>query len=318
MALAIIVLLLFTGYGLTRINWTQKAGEPITVALVQGAIPQDIKMRPDSLASSLQRYVELTQDYLDRDLIIWPETAIHARSFRVEPFLEQMEAQLIDSGAELLTGIFVHDLQNQRYYNSLIKLGDRRRATYSKQRLVPFGEYMPFRGLLEFAKVYIDIPMSDISAAISASIIELAGHRSALGICYESAYQQVYRKQLPESAFMVNVSNDAWFGDSLAPHQHLEIARMRALEAARYLLRSTNTGISAVIDSSATVLVRSRQFKPEVVSATIWPLSGETWFVKFGNWPVLLVCSLILFLFLIVSRQRKQDVSKQVLRRRKQ
>ena len=305
---AIIIASLLAGYLLKNINWVRPAGEPVSVALIQAAIPQNIKMQPGSLGSSLQRYVGLTESYLDRDLVVWPETAIHARSFRVKNFLDQFESQLTANETELLTGIFVHDFELNRYYNSLIKLGDGSRATYHKQRLVPFGEYMPFRSILEFARKYINIPMSDIAAADDVSPMTLVGHQAALGICYESAYPDVYRRQLPESAFMINVSNDAWFGDSLAPHQHLEIARMRALEAARYLLRATNSGISAIIDQDAKVILQSKQFTEDVLVSSIIPLKGETWFVKLGNWPVLVLCigCLLLSQFLF----KRQDLNK--------
>lgn len=290
LAAAIIPVLLLTGSLLENVNWSQPAGKAISVALVQGAIPQAVKMQPDSLYKSLQQYVGLTQPHLDRDLIVWPETAIHARTSSVETFLQQTESSLNETGAQLLTGIFSHDFTTDRYYNSLIKLGDGPRSVYHKQRLVPFGEYMPLRSVLEFARHYIDIPMSDLSAAEASEIMTLAGYPAALGICYESAYSQVYRAQLPESAFLVNVSNDAWFGNSLAPHQHLEIARMRALETARFMLRATNTGISAVIDSNGRIITRSKQFASDVVLSEITPLTGETLFVRFGNWPLLLFC----------------------------
>jgi apolipoprotein N-acyltransferase len=303
LAASIIVAVLLAGNLLRNIIWTQPAGNNLSVALIQGAIPQAVKMQADSLYVNLERYVELTQPYLDRDLIIWPETAIHARSFRVETFLQQLENRLRENGSELLTGVFVHDFATDRYYNSLLRIGDGQRAAYHKQRLVPFGEYMPLRSVLEFARYYIDIPMSDIAAAEFSGIMTLAGYPAALGICYESAYPQVYRAQLPESAFMVNVSNDAWFGDSLAPHQHLEIARMRALEAARFMLRATNSGISAIIDSDGQLVARSKQFAADVVLGEIRPLKGATLFVKFGNWPVLLLCIVCLGAAFLLSRK---------------
>ncbi|MBN1378978.1 MAG: apolipoprotein N-acyltransferase [Gammaproteobacteria bacterium] len=301
LAVAMICLLLFVGILLQGITWTQPAGKSISIALVQGAIPQHIKMQPRYLDISLQRYIELTEPYLDRDLIIWPETAIHAFSFTVEPFLRKLENDLRAHDSELLTGIFVHDFDADRYYNSLMTIGYGNRAVYRKQRLVPFGEYMPLRSLLEFARYYVNIPMSDIAAAKLPGRVNLVGYPVALGICYESAYPQVYREQLPDSVFMVNVSNDAWFGDSLAPHQHLEIARMRALEAARFMLRATNSGISAVIDSNGLVVARSSQFEEAVVLSEIEPLKGETLFIRFGNWLVLIVCIVSMGAAILIS-----------------
>jgi len=305
LAISIIVVLPLAGYGLQKINWVEPAGQPVSVALIQGAIPQEVKMQPGNLGISLERYTGLTEPYLDHDLIIWPETAIHATSSSVEFFLRNMENKVIAHHADLLTGIFLHDPGNDKYYNALLKLGDGKRSDYRKQRLVPFGEYMPFRRLLEFAKYYIEIPSADLSAATHGSAMQLAGYPVALGICYESAYPQIYRQQLPGAAFMVNVSNDAWFGDSLAPHQHLEIARMRALEAARFMLRATNSGISAVIDSRGGVVVRGKQFEKDVVTAEVTPLRGATLFALFGNWLIIPLCIIgILVAFLLSSRPK--------------
>ena len=104
---------------------------------------------------------------------------------------------------------------------------------------------------------------------------------------------------------LVNVSNDAWFGDTIAPHQHLQIARMRAMEARRYLLRATNNGISAVIGSRGELLEVSRQFVPAVIDATVQPLSGETLYVRFGNWPLLLTGLIALLALLLHRRPRR-------------
>lgn len=307
LAVGIILILPFIGYVIEKINWVEPAGKPLSVALVQGSIPQDVKMQPGNLQMSLDRYVELTEPYLNRDLIIWPETAIHASSFRVEGFLQEMEAKVRAYHSELLTGIFVHDFKRNTYYNSLLELGDGKRSNYYKQRLVPFGEYMPFRSILEFAKYYIDIPSADITPAKPGKIMRLAGYPAALGICYESAYPQIYRRQLPQSAFMVNVSNDAWFGDSLAPHQHLEIARARALEAGRFMLRATNTGISALIDFKGRVIVRGKQFEKEVVTGEFTPLRGATPFIRLGNWLVLLLCIAALIAARLLSGKNRVD-----------
>jgi apolipoprotein N-acyltransferase len=288
-----IVAVLVVGWMLGRVDWTAPAGKPVSVALVQGAIPQDRKMGPDRVSISLERYTALSRDYWDHDLVIWPETAIPARAFRVESFLENMEQRLERRDTKLLTGIFMQDFERDRYYNSLLALGGGSRQVYHKQRLVPFGEYMPMRGLLEFVNRFIDIPMSDIASGPVMPPVELAGYPAALGICYESAYPGVYRRQLPGAAFMVNVSNDAWFGDSLAPHQHLEIARIRALEAGRYMLRATNDGISAVIAPDGRVTRRGRQFAAEVISAEAIPYAGATPFVRWGHGPVIGLCALI-------------------------
>lgn len=300
-----IVGILLLAFGLRFVQWTKAYDEPLSVALVQGAVPQEIRMQPEQLPVSEQRYKELTFPYFDRDLIVWPETAIPTFAAWAEPYLLTIEEQLNGSSTDLLTGIFTRDSTYQRYYNSLLKLSAEKalsRPAYHKRRLVPFGEFMPFRSALEFMRGYIDIPMSDIAVGESTPMMILAGYPVALGVCYESAYPQIYREQLPEAAYMINVSNDAWFGDSFAPHQHLEIAQVRALEFGRYMLRATNTGISAVIDPRGRIIARSKQFMPEVLLARFRPYTGSTPYVLLGNWPVLILC-FVLISAAVIPRQ---------------
>jgi apolipoprotein N-acyltransferase len=160
---------------------------------------------------------------------------------------------------------------------------------------VPFGEYLPFdqwtRPVLDFLR----IPMSDFSPGSDRKpLLTLGGHEIGINICYEDAYGDEIRAALPDAAFLINASNDAWFGDSLAPHQHLQIARMRALESARYLLRATNTGISAIIDERGRLSGTSPQFARAVLSEDITPLSGATPFVWWGNVAVIVLAGLML------------------------
>jgi apolipoprotein N-acyltransferase len=220
----------------------------------------------------------------------------------VEAALEPLQRELSVHGVELITGIFVYDFGHKLYYNSLYKLGTG--EVYSKQHLVPFGEYMPLRSLLEFMSRFINIPMSDIAPVDNLGLMPVAGHTAGLSICYESAYAWIFRAQLPQAGFFVNASNDAWFGDSLAPHQHMEIARMRALEAGRYLLRATNNGISAVIGPDGAVLRRSPQFQEFVIRGEIEILGGATPYAAAGDWPVLLLLALILLVAVVRGRRR--------------
>jgi apolipoprotein N-acyltransferase len=293
-AAGVLLLVMVLGALLGMVRWTGPLGDPIRVALVQGNIPQDEKMKPENLALNLSHYYQLTRPHYDSsDLIIWPETAIPTFRHRVGDFLQALNLELEEHGTDLLTGVFVLDFDSRRYYNSVFKVGDER-SVYYKRHLVPFGEYMPLRGLLEFLNNFIRIPMSDIAAGEGFRSLHLAGYEAAASICYESAYPDVFRNQLPGAAFLINVSNDAWFGDSLAPHQHLEIARMRALETGRYLLRATNTGISAIIDPQGRITARSPQFEVDVLTGQIQPMQGYTPFVRCGRTPLAVVLALIL------------------------
>ncbi|HFD78902.1 MAG TPA: apolipoprotein N-acyltransferase [Gammaproteobacteria bacterium] len=291
-----LVLLLAGGLALDRVHWTRPLGDPLRVTLVQGNIPQELKWKPDQQAATLERYLELTRAHLDSDLVVWPETAIPAFYDQVESdFLQPLRAELAQHGVSLVTGIPVLDRRRWRYYNSIISLAEPGRFYY-KVHLVPFGEYLPLRDWLARVLSFLPVPEADFSSGtIDQPLLHAAGYPVGSSICYEIAFGEQLIAALPEAAFLINVSNDAWFGDSLAPHQHLEMARMRAREAERYLLRATNTGISAIIDADGRIAARTRQFRTETLSGEIQPRSGATPYVRWGNVPVI-VGSLLLLL----------------------
>ena len=232
---------------LTGAQWTQVAGEPISVSIIQGNIAQEEKWKQGSLQPTLALYTGLTRQHWGSDLIIWPETAVPAFAAQVdEAFLRPLDLEAKENRSSLLLGI-ADSKPGNKYYNAMLALGTER-AAYHKRHLVPFGEFMPLKPLLQPLIDWLQIPMSDFSAGGGGKpLLNLAGYSVGISICYEDAFGAEVIEALPEAAFLVNASNDAWFGDSLAMPQHLEIARMRALESERYLLRSTNTGISAII-----------------------------------------------------------------------
>ncbi len=279
-----------SGWQLQQHDWSAPAGEPFTASLIQGAIPQELKWQPQQFKPTLEIYLKLTEEQPDSQLIIWPETAVPAFSEQVETsFLQPLSERLAKQNQDLLLGIPVRQ-QDGSYYNAMLSLGVSGRGQYYKQHLVPFGEFMPLRFLLEPLIETFSIPMSEFGrGAPNQPPISIAGHTTGISICYEDSFGTEVAATLPQAAFLVNASNDAWFGDSLAPHQHLEIARMRALETSRYLLRATNTGVSAIIDQQGALLKVSPQFLPSVISANIQPMQGETPFARYGNYLVILL-----------------------------
>lgn len=297
-----LALLWLVGLGLNHHHWTRPVGSTLTSTLVQGNIPQDLKWKPEQQQSTLEHYVELTRRHLDSDLVIWPETAIPAFYDQLESsFINPLREELGQHGVALVTGIPVLDRSQWDYYNSIISL-DQPDRFYYKIHLVPFGEYLPLRDWLANVLSFLPVPQADFSSGESRQpLLEAAGYPIGSSICYEIAFGEQMINALPEAAFLVNVSNDAWFGDSLAPHQHLEMARMRARETERYVLRATNTGISAIIDADGALLVRSRQFESETVSGDVQPRAGATPYVLWGNWPVVIGC---LAVFLLAGRFR--------------
>jgi apolipoprotein N-acyltransferase len=283
------------GWGLLQISWTQPLGEPLKVALIQGNIPQHQKWELDQLLPTLTLYATRTREHFGDDLIVWPETAVSAFQYQVdEAFLKPLEEALQRHGSQLVFGVVQLDPDGRRYYNAMVALGDQR-DHYHKRHLVPFTEYLPFKSVLWPLVDFFTIPMSDFTAGSKAKpLMQVGRYPVGMSICYEDAFGAESAQAMPEAAYLINASNDAWFGDSLAPHQHLQIARMRALETQRYLLRATNTGISAVIGPRGELLASAPLLQEAVVEARIQPLSGSTAYGRLGNLPILGILALTL------------------------
>ncbi|MGE3772451.1 MAG: apolipoprotein N-acyltransferase [Gammaproteobacteria bacterium] len=291
------------GQALGRFEWTSPDGAPLEVALVQGAVPQALKWRADYRGPTLELYARLSEAHWGRDVVIWPETALPAFPDEVAPFLRQFDARARLAGTALLVGMPSGD-PRARYFNSVLLLGAGT-GRYDKHHLVPFGEYLPFDAYLRPLLDFLSIPMSSFTAGGESQAPLVAGAlRFGVSICYEDAYGGEVRKPLPEANVLVNVSDDAWFGDSLAPHQHLEIAQVRALETGRPLLRATNTGISAIIDHRGRVLKRSPQFAAFVLAGAAQARRGATPYVRYGNLPVFAGCTLLCVAALLTLRRR--------------
>lgn len=288
-----------------KMEWTSPVDEPLQVALVQGNIAQEEKWLPENIQNTLTRYTELTFSRQDTDLVVWPETAIPAFYHQVkDSFIPDLESKLQESGMSLLTGIPVLDKHTWEYFNAVVSIGGER-MFYYKRHLVPFGEYLPLRGIIGTSLDALAVPNADFTRGSDVqNLIEAAGYPVGASICFEVAFSEEIAKALPQAALLVNVSNDAWFGNSLAPHQHLEMARMRAMETGRPMLRATNTGISAIIDYDGAILAKSAQFEAAVVTGSVAPRQGATPYVRLGNAPVIILCSIFLLLAWLGSRPR--------------
>ena len=299
-SLVALVLLWAGGWGLSQTHWTRPSGESLRVALVQGNIPQARKWAPEELTPSLVLYAQQSKPHFDKDLIVWPETAVSAFQFQVdEAFLQPLEAEVKRYGGHLVFGVVQMDAAREHYFNAMVALGNPQRDSYYKRHLVPFTEYLPLKSLLWPLVELFTIPMSDFSDGSEAPpLMRVGPHLAGMSICYEDAFGSEVIQALPRAEYLINASNDAWFGHSLAPHQHLQIARMRALETGRYLLRATNTGISAIIGPMGELLKRSPLLALDVLSGEIRPMSGSTPYARVGNLPLLalLLLSLVLAL----------------------
>jgi apolipoprotein N-acyltransferase len=271
--------------------------------VLQGNVEQAVKWNPDGLLPTLQTYLQLTRDHLDSDLIVWPETAIPEFLHSVEqPLLKPLGETARARGAEIVIGVPIMESADH-YYNGLISIGSAE-DRYYKRHLVPFGEYLPFKALLRPLIDWFDVPMSDFSRGHAAKpLLQVGAHRVGVSICYEDVFPDEVRQALPEASYLINVSNDAWFGDSLAPHQHLEFARLRALESGRPLVRATNTGISAIVDERGGVIGSIRSFERGAYSAEIQPRAGVTPFSRLGSGPAIAIALAMLGAALLLRRR---------------
>lgn len=290
----VVVSLILAGARLMERSWTSPSGPPLSVALIQGNISQELKWSPEFLQFTLDRYQELTERHWGVDLIVWPEAAppnwYHALAADyLEPLAERGRAH----GTELVLGVPFADLGTGSAYNSVISLGEQP-GIYHKRHLVPFGEYVPLRNVFGRALDILGAPMSDFQAGEASLPLHAAGHDVGVSVCYEVAFGPEVADPLPAAEFLINVSNDAWFGDSLAPHQHLQMARMRSLETGRGMLRATNTGITAVLDHQGKIVARAPQFEVATLTAEITPRQGATPYVLWRDKPVLGLLVLVL------------------------
>lgn len=290
--IASLLAVLLVGGALRHVEWSERAGEPVSAALLQGNIEQDLKFRPERYAPILQTYAQLTEA-TSAKLIVLPETAIPRFYDRIEPeYLARLEAVAKRNGGDLLLGVPYRTGAGE-YFNSVLSLGTSPRQAYHKSHLVAFGEYIPpgFGWVLRV----LQIPLSDFSrGGLEQPPIDAAGQRVAVNVCYEDAFGDEIARRLPEATLLVNMSNVAWFGDSLAPAQHLQIARLRAIETGRMHLAATNTGITAAIDRDGRVLARLPQFTEGRLEIAAQGYSGTTPYARHKDWPVVVVSLLIL------------------------
>lgn len=290
------------GLVLQQFEWTDKQDDAIKVSLVQGNVPQHLKWKREMHVPTLQRYRELSLQQSDSDLIIWPETAVPGYQHRLMNYLAMLDSHIRKQDADLLLGIFIKDQQTERYYNSLLNVNGEH---YKKRHLVPLGEYIPLRFLITFFNRWIDIPMSDIAhGSMEQPLLTAAGQPLGVSICFEDAFARDVIRDLPEATLLVNVSNDAWFDGSHEPMQHHAIARMRALETGRTMLRVTNTGLTAVIKPDGSVQAQLPRHEIAVLNEEVYAYAGATPYVIWGDG--LLIVIAILVMSVVIYRGSKK------------
>jgi apolipoprotein N-acyltransferase len=284
-------------------EWTQPVGAPVSVSLIQGNIPQETKWREDQVRATLDTYLRLIRS-TDGQLVVLPETALPLYLQDVPPdYLAHIAAHARAKGADVLIGLPEYGADTNEYFNSVISFGMSPQQTYRKHHLVPFGEFVPLKPLFGWFVETVAIPLLDFSrGALGQRPLAVADQKVAVNICYEDLFGEEIIRQLPEATMLVNVSNVAWFGDSLAPAQHLQISQMRALESGRPMLRATNTGMTAVIGPTGRVEAIAEPFTEAVVRAQVRGYTGATAFVRWGNGAVLVLCAIMLAAALVLRR----------------
>jgi apolipoprotein N-acyltransferase len=299
------------GGALGRVEWTAPAGAPVAVSLVQGNVAQDLKFDPDFRARTFDLYAGLAAAARGR-LVVLPESAFPVFADEVpEPVLHSLRRAVAGRDGDLILGLFtllppLPGRDEPRYYNSVVTLGASPPQLYRKRHLVPFGETIPLEGVLgPLIRSMLAIPIASQSAGVAdPPPLAIAGQKVAVNICYEDAFGYDLRPQAAQATLLVNVTNDAWYGRSLAAEQHAQIARMRALETGRPLLRATNTGITSAIAHDGREIARLPWFTRDILEVEVTGRQGVTPFVRFGDAPAALAAAALFALAVLRSRRR--------------
>ena len=285
-----------TGLPLAQIEWTESKS-PASVALVQGNVDQAVKWLPENRLPIIRRYVELSEPHWDADLIVWPEAAITVFEHEAGELLARWQDLGRARDTALVLGIPSIEQNRERgtvFNNSAIGLGTAS-GRYVKRRLVPFGEYVPFEDMLRGLITFFDLPMSHaVPGPMQQPLLKLGAFQAGLSICYEVVYPNLVRDHAGRADVLLTITNDAWFGTSIGPLQHLQMVQMRSLENGRWMLRATNNGVTAIVDHRGRIAARLPQFEAGVLRETFEYRTGQTPYVVAGDVPVLVGVGLLL------------------------
>ena len=316
LAAALLLLLApwIAGLALNGHAWTERKGEPLKVAALQGNIEQNLKWDPEQLDAQLALYRDMTLSSQAADLIVWPETAVPVLKEYAEGYLNVMGRVAAERDAALITGVPLRQANEhgeKRYYNAITVTGWGE-GTYLKQKLVPFGEYVPLQEVLRGLIAFFDLPMSDFARGpADQAPLQAKGLKIAPFICYEVVYPEFAAGLAARSDLLLTVSNDTWFGTSIGPLQHLQMAQMRALEAGRWMIRATNNGVTALIDPQGRISVQIPQFQQAVLYGEVQPMQGLTPYLLWRAWPLVVLCSLLLGWAFVARRRAARGVALQ-------
>jgi apolipoprotein N-acyltransferase len=309
--LILALLVLVAGIVGEGVSWTHPSGQPLRVRLLQGNVKQDLKFSQAGVDASVALYQALITGS-PADLIVTPETAIPLLVQDIpQPFAQTIRQYADRTQSAILFGAVGDAMTDQgptHFTNSLYGLtpGQPHIYEYDKHHLVPFGEFVP-QGFHWFVRL-MSIPLGDFDRGAPAQPpFEVKGIPIAPNICYEDIFGEeiahTLRHQSPRAGFLVNTSNLGWFGNTIALDQHLQMSRMRAIETGRPMLRSTNTGITAMIDANGAVAGSLQPFTVGSLAGTVQGMAGVTPYILFGNWPI--VTASFVLLLALAWRERR-------------
>ncbi len=288
-SMALLLMIGLVGGLLKSVEWTTPNAKPISVSLLQGNISQNIKWAPEVAQSTLRQYLAMAEASTAQ-LIIMPETSLPVLLSELPGDITSRLKKLArqNQGA-ILAGLI--EREQGEYFNSMLNLASSPPAVYRKSHLVPFGEFIPFKALFGWIyRDWLNMPLSDLSrGSIHQQPMPIVGERIAINICYEDVFGEEIIRQLPQATLLVNASNDAWYGQSIAASQHMQFSQARALETGRTVLRATNTGATAMINPHGVVLAHAPHFTQTSLNVMAQGYSGSTPYVRFGNWLFLAI-----------------------------
>lgn len=297
-----LVVIIVAGDLLKLVEWTTPAGKPISVSLLQGNIAQDIKWDPEIANRTISQYLAMAEQSRAK-LIVMPETALPVIASELPIEIKtRLQQHALKNQGDILVGMVEREYQSTdgsaEYFNSVLNYGTAETSAYRKSHLVPFGEFIPLK--MAFGWIYRDwlnMPLSDLSRGEKyQQPMQVAGEKVAVNICYEDVFGEEIIRQLPSATLLVNVSNDAWYGNSYAADQHMQFSQARALETGRMVLRATNTGATAIIDKQGHVVAHAPHFVQTSLHGSAQGYTGTTPYIRWGNWPLITFCFGIIFI----------------------
>ena len=299
----LILIILISSFTLNKINWTQEITK-ISASIHQPNLTLQNKWSSQGIRQTMSLIQEAVNNAEENEYVFFPETALILEKEELEPWLSRIEKEMNERNVSLISGIIAKD-PNQKdlieRYNRIQGFGPIK-GYYDKIHLVPFGEFIPFRSYLGRILDVMGINMVNTLPGKAFSTLNNGKVVISPSICYEIAFSDLVRKTAKISNLLVTISNDTWFGTSIGPEQHLEIAQSRALEHQKSLIRATNSGISAIINRNGKIIEKQGVFEDKKLKTEVKIYEGRTPFSIFGN-NIIYSYIIIIYLYLLYHKR---------------